>query len=224
MSDHAGQGKIQRCPLAIREELNQRLINGQLGPEVLPWLNSLPEVRAICAAHFAGEEVSAKNLSDYRTGAYAKWLRRREQLARQQELNAYALQAVQSSGLHLSEAAASLAAGKLLAAIEAIGDDETPPKDMLDAINDLRFGDQKSRELKMKEESLRQKEAELSLREQTTAWAVAAKIKKALESRELQAVADSDASDESKMRDFVRIAFGDDLLSRMQLNTAANAS
>ena len=216
MSDHAGQGKIQRAPLEIREGLNRRLLNGELGPQVLPWLNGLADVQRICRDHFAGEEVSSKNLSDYRTGAYQKWLNSRATMQRQKELSAHALEIVQSSGRNLSDAAAALAAGKLLNAVEAIADDETPPEELIAAIHDLRKGDHKARDIEFKEGMLAQAKKELELREESTAWNVAKKILKALESREMQAVADGDADSTAKMRDIVRIAFGDDLLARME--------
>ncbi|MGO8696966.1 MAG: hypothetical protein ACLQVY_04515 [Limisphaerales bacterium] len=39
-------GKIARLPLAIRQQLNQRLQNGELAQDLLSWLNHLPEVQA----------------------------------------------------------------------------------------------------------------------------------------------------------------------------------
>src|SRR5713101_951139 len=38
-------GKIARLPLAIRQELNRRLQNGEQGKKLVAWLNALPEVR-----------------------------------------------------------------------------------------------------------------------------------------------------------------------------------
>ncbi len=39
-------GKIARLPLAIRQQLNLRLQNGELAQDLLSWLNQLPEVQA----------------------------------------------------------------------------------------------------------------------------------------------------------------------------------
>ncbi|MGP8238342.1 MAG: hypothetical protein ACLQVW_23420 [Limisphaerales bacterium] len=39
-------GKIARLPLAIRQQLNLRLQNGELAQDRLSWLNHLPEVQA----------------------------------------------------------------------------------------------------------------------------------------------------------------------------------
>ncbi len=40
-------GKIARLPLAVRQQLNQRLQNGELAQDLLSWLNRLPEVQAM---------------------------------------------------------------------------------------------------------------------------------------------------------------------------------
>ena len=42
-------GKISRLPQIIRDELNQRLRDGELGNTLLLWLNSLPETQALLA-------------------------------------------------------------------------------------------------------------------------------------------------------------------------------
>ncbi|MGO8701675.1 MAG: hypothetical protein ACLQVY_28665 [Limisphaerales bacterium] len=39
-------GKIARLPLAIRQQLNLRLQNGELARDLPSWLNQLPEVEA----------------------------------------------------------------------------------------------------------------------------------------------------------------------------------
>jgi hypothetical protein len=66
-------GKIARLPKLIRDELNRRLDNGADGPELLAWLNALPEVQAVLAEKFAGRPLSKQNLSDWRLGGYAEW-------------------------------------------------------------------------------------------------------------------------------------------------------
>ena len=40
-------GKIARLPLALSQQLNQRLQNGELAQDLLSWLNQMPEVQAI---------------------------------------------------------------------------------------------------------------------------------------------------------------------------------
>ena len=72
-------GKITRLPVEIREELNERLFEGELGPEILAWLNGLPEARKVLDTHFEGAEITKQNLSQWRHSGYQDWLAKREQ-------------------------------------------------------------------------------------------------------------------------------------------------
>jgi hypothetical protein len=74
-------GKIARLPLAIRQELNQRLQDGQKGRQLVSWLNGLPEVQAVLASEFHGKPIAECNLTRWKNGGYAAWeeeLRTRE--------------------------------------------------------------------------------------------------------------------------------------------------
>ena len=51
-------GKIARLPAALREELNQRLLNGEQGQPWVEWLNSLPQVQSVLRAKFQGIPIS----------------------------------------------------------------------------------------------------------------------------------------------------------------------
>ena len=84
---NAHNGKIGRLPGAIREQLNQRLADGEPARTVLVWLNALPEVQTVLAAQFAGQPVNEPNLSRWRTGGYQLWLRERERRAAIRELS-----------------------------------------------------------------------------------------------------------------------------------------
>ena len=66
-------GKIARLPLAVRQELNQRLQDGQPGKRTIEWLNGLPDVQAVLAAQFHGEPVTPNNLSRWKQGGYLTW-------------------------------------------------------------------------------------------------------------------------------------------------------
>jgi hypothetical protein len=59
-------GKIARLPAAIREQLNQRLLEGEPGKPLVEWLNGLPRVRALLAAQFQGQPIVAQNLSRWK--------------------------------------------------------------------------------------------------------------------------------------------------------------
>jgi len=71
-------GKIARLPRAIREQVNQRLDDGEPGAPILAWLNSLPEVQAVLTAEFNGQPIGKQNLSHWRKYGHKKWLWRQE--------------------------------------------------------------------------------------------------------------------------------------------------
>src|SRR5260370_3068661 len=73
-------GKITRLPSNIRDQLHQRLANGETSDIILPWLNSLPEVKAILDAQFDGQPISDKNLSEYRKRGFRRWEMRQSAL------------------------------------------------------------------------------------------------------------------------------------------------
>jgi len=71
-------GKIARLPASIREELNQRLFDGETGRRLVAWLNGLPAVQAIVAAEFRGQPMAEYNLSRWKKTGYKSWRRARE--------------------------------------------------------------------------------------------------------------------------------------------------
>jgi hypothetical protein len=79
-------GKIARLPRAIRDELNQRLYNGQKGRDLVAWLNTLPESQAAVGTEFAGKPIRPQNLSEWKQGGYRDWLLHQEALALAQHL------------------------------------------------------------------------------------------------------------------------------------------
>lgn len=79
-------GKIARLPKSIRDDLNLRLENGADGPELLAWLNALPEVQKVLGEKFGGKPITKHNLSDWRHGGYAEWADNRDGRRQWQEL------------------------------------------------------------------------------------------------------------------------------------------
>ena len=72
------KGKIARLPHAVREELNQRLQNGESGTQLLAWLNSHPETQRVLAESFDGRPINHPNLTAWRSGGFKDWLAGRE--------------------------------------------------------------------------------------------------------------------------------------------------
>ena len=75
---NARNGKIARLPRSVREELNERLEQSEQSPQLLSWLNALPEVKKILQNDFAGLPISPQNLSQWRQGGFQEWLARRD--------------------------------------------------------------------------------------------------------------------------------------------------
>jgi hypothetical protein len=73
-------GKIARLPLAVRQELNRRLDEGEQGKKLVAWLNGLAEVQAIVATEFGGKAIREQNLSEWKQRGYRDWLAKQEAL------------------------------------------------------------------------------------------------------------------------------------------------
>jgi hypothetical protein len=80
-------GKIARLPTDIRDELNQRLENGEEASTLLPWLNALPEVQTILKENFDGAPITKQNLSEWRQGGFREWQIRRELIVQARHLS-----------------------------------------------------------------------------------------------------------------------------------------
>ncbi len=79
-------GKIAQLPKPIRDDLNHRLANGLQAPELLKWLNGLPEIKELIATKFDNHAISPQNLTEWRHGGYQDWLRHQEHERRIQRL------------------------------------------------------------------------------------------------------------------------------------------
>jgi hypothetical protein len=75
---NARNGKIARLPRDIRRRLNERLERSEESPQLLEWLNALPEVKKVLQKDFAGVPISPQNLSQWRQGGFQEWLARRD--------------------------------------------------------------------------------------------------------------------------------------------------
>ncbi len=163
----AHTGKIGRCPPQIRDEVNRRLLDGEPASKILPWLNSQEEVLRILDLYFGEEPVTPQNLSEWRKGGYAAWLKRRERVAELKELSAYALKLGEAAGGSVTDGSAAILGGRILEKIEkalAEGDDETITG-LVEPVVALRRADLEARKARQRDRQLDQKEREVSLSE-----------------------------------------------------------
>ena len=105
-------GKIGRLPLDIREQLNRRLQDGEIGKDLVVWLNSVPEVQTVLKAEFGDRPVNEPNLSDWRTGGYEDWLIHQDTMQQVNELVANAKELTGASNTPLSELLATCLAAR----------------------------------------------------------------------------------------------------------------
>src|SRR6185503_7879846 len=120
-------GKIARLPNEVREQLNQRLQDGEPGEDLLRWLNRLPKVRKVLAAQFGGRPINKQNLSDWRLGGYRDWERAEEDRARLDRLTEQAAQVNHSDLDHpLSQRLAAVLLVELARALDELRDESLP--------------------------------------------------------------------------------------------------
>lgn len=160
-------GKIARLPVEIRDEVNRRLLDGEPASKILPWLNGLEAVLRVLDEHFNEEPVTPQNLSEWRAGGYADWLRRRERLANLKDLSAYAAKLGEAAGGNATDGSAAILGGRILEKIETAlneGDDTTLAA-LVDPLVKLRGTDLEARKARQRERLLDQKERAIALSE-----------------------------------------------------------
>jgi hypothetical protein len=119
-------GKIARLPLDIREQLNRRLQDGEIGKELVVWLNSVPEVQAVLKAEFGERPVNEPNLSDWRTGGYEDWLVHQETMQQVNQLVANAKELGGASQTPLSELLTTCLAARYVVELGRLTAPRTP--------------------------------------------------------------------------------------------------
>jgi hypothetical protein len=170
-------GKIARLPFSIREELNRRLLDGQAGPELIPWLNALPEVNEVIAKWFHGEKIKAQNLSDWRRGGYQDWLKERDSVHGMTLMAEKCIKIAKAGGGQISEGMAAIHGSILMGLVEELKQSTGPKGDKAPgleerlaladkigaAIAELRTGDQNDVRLEQNDARLKQKDEEIAL-------------------------------------------------------------
>lgn len=210
------RGKIARLPARLREQVNQRLHDGQPQGVILPWLNALPEVKTILREHFSGEDVSPDNLSAWRRGQHQRWLSERETLDQTRERCRFAAELAKASGGNLSEGALAQLTGEVMELVEEIAaarrsGQEVNPK-LLTAVNKSLVAarakelDTQAHELKKKQ--LAQKDRELALAEDKFQMQFAEGFLKWFQDARAREIADSKADKTVKMGELVQLIFG----------------
>jgi hypothetical protein len=153
----ARQGKIEALPYKLREEVHQRLHNGETGAQILPWLNNLQTVKGVLKRSYNSVEISDENLSNFRNGPHQEWLRRRENERHIRSMSEYANQLAGAAGASFSAGARAIAAGKLMELLETSSFDEDQIGNLVDvvtAVSNLSKTEATDRKLDLQEKRL----------------------------------------------------------------------
>jgi hypothetical protein len=148
-------GKIARLPAVLREALNRALARGVNGPDLLDWLNDLPEIQALLRREFKGQPISPQNLSQWRQGGFRDWLRKQEA---REVLCEFAASHQKLSALELNEKVALWLGARMVCMteqLEQLDPLESWPmtRQMVRDVASLRRGDHRIREQKFKEQA-----------------------------------------------------------------------
>ena len=129
----ARRGKIARLAKSIREELNNRLQNGEEGEPLVAWLNSLPGVQKAVAENFGGYAITEQNLSEWRKGGYREWERQEESSRCLRELLHESKSLKESGAKDLGEGLTTVMAMEAAKAAEALlaESDKLEPRERL---------------------------------------------------------------------------------------------
>lgn len=204
-------GKIARLPLAVREELNRRLLENEKGSKILPWLNALPEVVAVLEEDFEGLRVSDQNLSEWRKGGFEDWSQRRERVAHTKELAHFASKLTAANGGSIAEGAAAIASGKLLELLEATDGTLDPEQiaDIISGLTGLRAQEVAQQRVDLDAEKLKRKDQEIQLEREKFRRTTCELFLKWREDERARNIADGPGTSDEKIEQLGQAMFGD---------------
>ncbi len=157
-------GKIANLPYDIRTELNQRILDGKSGSEILPWLNALTAVKEILAARFKGFPINEENLSNWRQDGYQRWLKERRHIDSAEKLGEYAASFTKAAGGRFAPAAAAVASAKIFEFLNTANAENANPDELVrcaGAAFALLKGEQNDAKLELARERIRQKDDQI---------------------------------------------------------------
>lgn len=157
----APRSKISELPFGLRNELNERLRNGERGPQILPWLNAHPELVK------REMEINDQNLSNWRETGFREYVEKKE---REEGLKAQAEWAVrfaEVTGGAVSQGAVAIAAGRIMQRLETASDDE---------LNDLSLAVSRLHKREMDALTVAQRDQKMAFDRDRFRWALAEKI------------------------------------------------
>ncbi len=138
------RSKIGRLPFVIRNELNERIRDGETSGKLVDWLNGRKEYKSVMRTEKCGA-ISAQNLTDWRGTGYKDWLDDQAHSERIRKLAEQSMQIVTASGGSVATVGANIVAGQLLDILERVPDEKVG--DLVNAITRLQAQETSARRL-----------------------------------------------------------------------------
>jgi hypothetical protein len=154
-------GKIARLPGSVREQINRRLENGDNGREIISWLNSNDEVKAVLARDFDGNEINDVNLCQWRKGGYRDWEMQQATLDETHRVVSEGLELNKVGQKELAEKLAVWLLGRYIVATRKLIENENDPaawkllREMCHDVVAFRRGDHGAEWLRIEREKLK---------------------------------------------------------------------
>lgn len=211
----SAKGKIGRLPYAVRQDLNIRIRDGQQPQDILSWLNGLHEVKtALSGKAFGGRkaariEVTPQNLSEYcrKGGPYEEWLLKQERVERIQTLAEFSFRMAEAAGGNVSKPAVSIAAGKMMEALEVATDEDV--MNISKALTGLSMAETASLRAATDQQRLGIQEKTLHLEEAKFQRTTAELFLKFYQDKRAQEIAEGKGTKSVKIEELRKIMFGD---------------
>lgn len=212
-------GKIGRLPHVLREQVCQRLLDGQKAGTILAWLNPLPDAVRIWEEYFDGNPATDKNLSEWKKGGYEKWRADRDKVEQTKSLAAYAAQQAAAGGGKLSAGLQAILAGHIMEGFEvlvnAAADDGQTPDDPVKRIAALggvvasmRNADTAADRIELDKQKAAAKREDQKLAREKFEKQTVEKFMEFAQTKEAQAILNSGAKKNIQMAELRTLIFG----------------
>ena len=206
--DRARTGKIARMPVAIRNEVNRRLLENESAAKILAWLHQQPEALRVLDEYFKEEPATPQNLSEWRAGGFQDWLARREQIENTKDLAEYALKLGAAAGGNITDGSAAIAGGRIMAELETASGEDLAFKIL--ALAKLRTTDQNKEILALRRKALDQRDEVIALAKKKFQRQTPELFLKWYDDKRVKDIVESRASNSEKLEQLGQTLFGDE--------------
>jgi hypothetical protein len=202
------KGKINHLPRAIRDQVCERIYNGQTGKTVLAWLNDLAETKAVLRDLFDGANITDSNLSNFAGSSYFdQWKADVQSTEKLETLADFAARAARATDGNMSEGSVQILAGQILMSLQS-----GTPEDMesaAKALGHIRKAELATKSVAQRDRALNQREREIALREEAFRLKSAEALLDFSKDNAIQSIIASKDDRATKLKRMVARMFGD---------------